>query len=60
MTMKLIYYILIISMLISGAAALSQKPSWVDLNTSQTFPTNLAMGSNDITGAGSITADVNW
>jgi hypothetical protein len=55
--MKLIYYILIISMLISGAAALSQKPSWVDLNTSQTFPTNLAMGSNDITGVGSATAD---
>lgn len=51
--MKLLVILFTILLLICGAFAVSQKPSWGDLNTSQTFPTDLTFGNHNIT-------DVNW
>lgn len=53
----MIKYFVLIVLLLSCSDAVSQKTGWDGINTSQTFPSNLAMGTNDITGAGSVTAD---
>lgn len=47
--MKLITIILMSFLLMSGAFAASQKPGWGDINTTQTFPTDLDLGVNDLT-----------